>query len=476
MKKKKKGTGILIAILLFVILAGAAVVFFGFINDPTAIEIRRYLAGKYVEKGNDDKAESLYYDILNRDETDTSSYLALGDIYLRSEDLEDAHEILREGLEYAPSQDIALKEWSVYEKEAKQIEAGGAGKELLDFVNSIPADDLRGYMDDKGAADKYAKDDARRWGDSILALAKMHMDHADAPGAQKILEDAIDAPLNEFADLDAFTDMLIDVYLAQGNTALESGDKDKNAKYFFDKVLALDPQNKEALEGLAKLSSMEDDSQKWKKIDIDAVVKAELLVNMHGIKLTVPVTVKIDAFYDGTSPGAEVLTVDEDLTLSMLGRKEEQSESIKVYQDLKDMVIESDLTGRQVEKNTSLKDTLFEFIADYQAIAGAAPVSGSQTVNGIRCDVRKTTMKGKDYLYYTPRDIMPDGAETLCTSLVLDVTRYTAADDGRVVRVEATMQNIDQDALAELIAPYLAGLKADITIESLDAVIDVDCK
>jgi Tfp pilus assembly protein PilF len=116
MKKKKKGTGILIAILLFVILAGAAVVFFGFINDPTAIEIRRYLAGKYVEKGNDDKAESLYYDILNRDETDTSSYLALGDIYLRSEDLEDAHEILREGLEYAPSQDIALKEWSVYEK------------------------------------------------------------------------------------------------------------------------------------------------------------------------------------------------------------------------------------------------------------------------------------------------------------------------------------------------------------------------
>ena len=474
--KKKKGLTALLIILALLVLTGAGVIFFGFVHDPSAIAIRHYIARKMVEKGNDDKAETLYYNILSRDETDQECYLALGDIYIRSEDYDDAHEILDEGLQYAPCQDIADKQWYVYELEADLVAAEGAGKELLAFVNDIPAEELREYFDDQSDADKYAKEDAKRWTESILALAKRNFDHGDAAGAQTILEDAVDRPLNEFVDIQAFNDMLITVYLKQGNDALAANDKDHNAKYFFDRVLALDPENQEALDGLAKLTVMEDEAKKWKSVDISAVVKSDLKLNVHGLRLSVPVTLICNAVYDGKVEGSETLKIDEDVTLSVLGQKQQQSESINIYQDRKDLVVESRLTGTQREKDTSLKEMFFVFIDDYHSIISASPFEGEQTIKGIRCNVSHATMKGKDYLYYIPKDLMPDGAETLIKSLTLDVTRYTAVDDGRVVRVEAEMLTVDSDAINELIQPYLGGSNTDVTMESLTVTIDVVAK
>ena len=474
--KKKKGLTALLIILALLILIGAGVIFFGFINDPTAIGIRRYIAQKMVEKGDDDKAETLYYDILSRDETDADSYLALGDIYIRAEEYDDAHEILEEGLQYAPCQDIADKQWYVYELEADLVAEAGPGKELLAFVNDIPAEELREYFDDQSDADKYAKDDAKRWTDSILALAKRNMDHGDAAGAQTILEDAIDQPINEFADIQAFNEMLITVYLKQGNDALAANDKDHNAKYFFDKVLALDPENKDALDGLAKLSAMEDESKKWKTVDIAAVVKSDLKLNIHGLQLSAPVTLTCNAVYDGRTEGSETLKIDEDVTLSVLGQKQQKSASFNIYQDRKDLVIESKLTGAQREKDTSLKEMFFGFIDDYHSLISASPYEGEQNIKGIKCNVSHATMKGKDYLYYIPKDMLPDGTEELLKSITLDVTRYTAVDDGRVVRVEAEMLTVDSDAINELIKPYLGDTNTDVTMESLTVIMDVVAK
>ena len=397
-------------------------------------------------------------------------------IYIRAEEFDDAHEILEEGLQYAPCQDIADKQWYVYELEADMVAEGGAGKELLDFVNGIPAEELLEYFDDQSDADKYAKDDAKRWSESILALAQRNMDHGDAAGAQAILEDALDNPLNDFVDIQAFNDMLITVYLKQGNDALAANDKDHNAKYFFDRVLALDPENQEALEGLEKLSAIEDEAKKWKSVDISATVKSDLQLDVHGLKLSVPVTVICNAIYDGKVEGSESLNIDEDVTLSVLGQKQQQKESINIYQDRKDLVIESRLTGNQREKDTSLKEMFFGFIDDYHTLISAAPFEGEQTIKGIKCNVSHATMKGKDYLYYIPRDMLPDGVEGILKSVTLDVTRYTAVDDGRVVRVEAEMLTVDSDALNDLIAPYLGSNNTDVTMESLSVIIDVVAK
>lgn len=474
--KKKKGLTTLLIILALLIVIGAGVIFFGFVYDPSAIGIRHYLAQKMVEKGDDNKAENLYYDILSRDETDAESYLALGGIYIRAEEYDDAHEILEEGLKYAPCQDIADKQWYVYELEADLVAEGGAGKELLDFVNDIPAQELRKHFDDQSAADKYAGDDAKRWTDSILALAKRNLDHGDAAGAQIILEDALDQPLNDLVDIQALNDMLITVYLKQGNDALAANDKDHNAKYFFDRVLALDSENEEALAGLEKLSAMEEEARKWKNVDISAVVKSDLKLDVHGLKLSVPITVICNAIYDGKTEGSESLNIDEEVTLSMLGQKQQQKESIKIYQDRKDLVVESRLTGSQREKDTSLKEMFFGLIDDYHTLISSASSEGEQNIKGIMCNVSHSTVKGKDYLYYIPKDVMPDGLEAILKSLTLDVTRYTAVDDGRVVRVEAEMLTVDSDAMNELIKPYLGSSITDVTMESLTVIIDVVAK
>ena len=85
-------------------------------------------------------------------------------------------------------------------------------------------------------------------------------------------------------------------------------------------------------------------------------------------------------------------------------------------------------------------------------------------------------MKGKDYLYYLPKDMLPKGADNFMNSLEMEVVRYTAADDGRVVRVEAQMLQADADALNALLMSYIGSFNADVSIKSMIAEFDVECK
>ena len=476
MKKKKSGAKVLLIISVIMLLLTACIVYFGFVNNETAIPIREYIAVKLLEQGKYSSAENIYYDILNRDETNSDAYLALADIYLRDKDFEEAHDILAEGLECAPCEAIADKKWGVYEKEARLVEEEGTDKEILSFVNDIPADELLEYFDDASRAEKYAKEDAERWLGATLSIAKEFSGHGDHAGAQTVLETALNDPLNEFVDLDAINQALIPVFLEQGNLALAAGDPQKNARYFFNRVLELDPENKDAMDGLAKLNAIEK-KDPWKKIDMNAVVKLDLDVNMHGIKLSIPVVVNATALYDGRNTGFETLDIDELITLTVLGQKEEQSESIKIYQQAKDIVVDSRITGKQLEKNANLKDMIFGFIADYHALISSAPLEDkTEMINGIECNVSRTNMKGKDYLYFTPKNTLPDGTDAFMKSLSLVVVRYTAAKDGRVVRVEGTMTDADEDALNDLITQLVGRINADVSVRSMTVTIDVDCK
>ncbi len=476
MKKKKGGAKAFIIVSFLLLLLTGCVIYFGFINNKTAVPIREFIAAKLIEQGKYSKAETVYYDILTRDETNTDAYLALADIYIRDKDYKEAHEILAEGLECSPCEAIADMKWGVYEKEARLVEEEGSDKEILAFVNEIPADDLLKYYDDVSGAEKYAKEDAQRWLNATLSIAESFSKHGDYAGAQTVLEDAKNDPLNEYVDLDAIDRALIPVLLEQGKQALAAGDPQKNARYFFNRVLELDPENKDALDGLAKL----DESEKkdpWKKIDINAVVRLDLDVNMHGIKLSLPVVVNATALYDGRRSGAETIDIEELTTVTVLGQKQEQSETLKIYQEGKDIVMESKLTGKQREKNVFLNETLFNFISDYHALISSAPYeSGTQQINGVECKVSRASMRGKDYLYFTPKNTIPDGVDTFMKTLTMDVVRYTAADDGRVVRVEAAMTDADEDALNDLITQFVGKINADVSVKSMTVTVDVDCK
>ncbi len=473
--RRKKGRSTLLIVLLVLLLLSAAVLYFGFVNDNTAIRIREFLAEKMLENNKQDKAVALYNDILNRDETHTDSYLALADIYLRDEDYEEAHDILDDGLRAAGNEELADKQWSIYEKEAKLLETNGTPQEIMGFIKEIPAEELLAYYEDPSRAEKYSKDDARRWSEAVVAVAKNRLRAGDARGAESLLEDAIEHPLNDFVETDAFYEALIPVYLSLGDRAVEADDVN-NAKYYYNKVLELDPNNKEAMEGLAKLD-VSDDESKWESIHIAGKIKANLDINMHGIKLSVPVTMDIVMDYDGSNAGAETLNIDETVAASVLSQKYEEKQSISMYQNGKDIVMESKVTGRQRENDASLKDKLFEYIADYHAlISTAKPENKQQRVNGVNCNVSHATMKGKDYLYYLPKDMLPQGADKFMNSLELDVTRYTATDDGRVVRVEAQMLQADADALNALLMSYIGSFNADVSIKSMTAEFDVECK
>ncbi len=457
------------------LLLAGAVLYFGFVNDNTAIRIREFLAEKMIENNKQEKAVALYYDILNRDETHTDSYLALADIYLRDEDYEEAHDILDDGLKAAGNEELADKQWSIYEKEANLLEADGTPQAIMGFINEIPAEELLAYYEDPSRAGRYAKEDARRWSEAVVAVAKNRLRAGDARGAENLLEDAIENPLNEFVETDAFYEALIPVYLSLGDRAVEADDIN-NAKYYYNKVLELDPNNKDAMEGLAKLE-VEDEESKWESILITGRIKADMDINMHGLKLSVPVTMDIVMDYDGSSAGAETLNIDETVAASVLAQKYEEKQSISMYQNGKDIIMESQMTGRQRENNASLKDKLFEYIADYHAlISTGKPGDKQQKINGVNCNVSHAVMKGKDYLYYLPKDMLPDGADKLMSSLEMDVTRYTAVDDGRVVRVEAQMLQADADALNALLLNYIGSFNADVSIKTMTAEFDVECK
>ena len=473
--KKRKGKRTALVFLCVMLLLAGAVLYFGFVNDNTAIRIREFLAEKMIENNKQEKAVALYYDILNRDETHTDSYLALADIYLRDEDYEEAHDILDDGLKAAGNEELADKQWSIYEKEANLLEADGTPQAIMGFIKEIPAEELLAYYEDPSRAGRYAKEDARRWSEAVLAVAKNRLRAGDARGAESLLEDAIENPLNEFVETDAFYEALIPVYLSLGDRAVEADDIN-NAKYYYNKVLELDPNNKDAMEGLAKLE-VEDEESKWESILITGRIKADMDINMHGLKLSVPVTMDIVMDYDGSSAGAETLNIDETVAASVLAQKYEEKQSISMYQNGKDIIMESQMTGRQRENNACLKDKLFEYIADYHAlISTGKPGDTQQKINGVNCNVSHAVMKGKDYLYYLPKDMLPDGADKLMSSLEMDVTRYTAVDDGRVVRVEAQMLQADADALNALLLNYIGSFNADVSIKTMTAEFDVECK
>lgn len=473
--KKKKGRQALVIILAVILLVTAAVVFFGFIYDDTAIGIREYLAGKMLEKGKTDKAVSLYFDIINRDETHTDSYLALADIYLKDEDYEEAHDILNDGLENTGSEELADKQWNIYEREARRLETDGTPQEVMGFVKAIPAEELIAYYEDPSRADKYAKEDAQRWADAVVAVANNRLRAGDARSAESLLEDAIENPLNGFVDTAVFYEAIIPVYLALGDRSYESDDTD-GARYYYNKVLELDPENKSAIEGLAKLD-VEDESSKWEYICIKGEIKAEMGLNMHGLKLNVPVVMDLTMEYNGSDAGRESVLIDETVSLSVLGRKNEESQSIRMYQSGNDIVMDSALTGKQREKDANLKDKLFGYIADYHALISTAKPDGTtQQVNGVKCNVSHSAMMGKNYLYYLPKDMLPDGADAFMSSLSLDVVRYTAVEDGRIVRLEAEMLSADADALNKLLMQFIGSFNADVKINSMTAVFDVECR
>ncbi len=473
--KKKKGARSLIIVLAVILFIAAVVLYFGFINNKTAIGIREFLAEKMLEKGDNDKAASLYYDILNRDDSHTDSYLALADIYLKSEDYKEAHDILDDGLECAGGEKLADKQWGIYEKEARKLETDSTPQEVMGFVKEIPAEELIAYYEDPSRAEKYSKEDAKRWSDAVVAVAKNRLRAGDARSAESLLEDAIENPLNEFVDVDVFYEAIIPVYLALGDRAYESDDID-GARYYYNKVLGLDPENKSALEGLAKLD-VKDDKAQWEYICVNGKIKADLGINMHGLKLNVPVVMDLKMEYNGAAVGAESLNIDETVSISVIGNKNEESQSIRLYQSGNDIVMENRLIGRQKEENASLKDKMFEYIADYHALISTAKTDGKrQKVNGVDCDVSHSTMMGKNYLYYLPKDMLPAGTDAFMNSLSLDVTRYTAADDGRVVRVEAEMLSADADALNSLLMQFIGSFNADVSINSMTAVFDVECR
>ncbi len=474
MKEKKKGIGGLLVIIAVLLLLSGAVAYFGFVNDGTAIRIREYLAEKFIENGKTDTAVKLYQDILSRDDQNKDAYLALADIYIRSKDYDEAHEILDEGLEAAGGQELADKQWSVYEREAKLIEKEGDDKALLDFVNNIPADKLKAYYEDAEEADDHAKSDAANWTKATLAIADEYFKAGDAKKAMGILEEAVMSPLNGFVDIQVFNDALIPVYLQLASEALTAEDTD-SARYYYNRVLGLDPENKDATEGLAALD-VEEAEDLWEYISLDCAVKTDLEINMHGLKVSMPVTLKLEMFYNGSNEGNETIDITETVSYTILGQKDQQSQFMHIYQDGKDTVIDSGLTGTQREKDTVLKDILFTFIADYHSLMSIAPSDSQQTVNGIKCDVSHAMVQGKNYLYYMPKDMLPEGVDKLMNSLILDVTRYTAADDGRIVRIEADMKQVDADAVNDMLSTYIGSINADISVKSMTVVIDVDAK
>ncbi len=470
-KKKKSGAGmsrgrkaaLIVAVSLLVLLLASAF-YLVFINTSTYIAIREYFAEKHLDKGEAEEAIELYEKILTRDGSYVPAYLGEAEACLMLEDYEAAEQILSEGMHYAEPAEPAKFLWEVYAEHAEVLLEDDRYDDALRLCGNVPVQQLTEYA---GSDKKSETRLGSVWAKATLELAKKE---ADREKAVEMLETATDAPYNEYTDTSIFTEELLRLYLELARESEEKDDKPR-AIFYYESVLELDPENEEAKEALERLKEVPVEIPK--KLEVTATIKLGVEVSYLGIGIELPFDAEAQLRYDGTVEGKEWLKGKVVLSGEILGKSIKEEKSITVYQDGDDVCYRIDNGDLERLKDEKLPEDLNLFLESYrELVAQSSSGHETATVNGELCRVERKEMNGKDYAEKLPSFLKDGKVSDFLESIRLNVTRYISVSEDRVVRIEASLLEVDQKGFADLVKDFI-NMDLNVSLKTMDAVIDI---
>ncbi|MBR5420041.1 MAG: tetratricopeptide repeat protein [Lachnospiraceae bacterium] len=440
------------------------VLFLGFLFTPSYIAIRSFLARNKAEAGDIEGAAALYEAILNRDPGHEDTYLAMADMYLSEKDFKEAEDVLYDGMKSCKSSNLAEELWKAYGSHVKALNKDEGFLEAKQLLEGMPVEELKKYLDDEEDALRYQELDGGRWAEACLGMAAACEESEEA---QAILEDALSNVLNEQTDTSGIKNELLELYYTQAQKA-EAGEDIPQAIRYYEKMIALDPQEARATEALARLRTEQENPCKLLDISINGVLTMEM--NYHGLRVSLPVTLACDLHFDRKK---ETLECTGHIIYKLLSIKEEYPLEVTLRQDGNKMVRESG--GHSISyPDKDLNEEVDRLMAEYMVLAANGTDTGkTEDINGETCLVYTCDVPGEEYLKLIPGELISDTpVAAIFKHVELSVTRYKALEDGHVRRAEAELKSVDNDALADIMTEYF-GDDMSGKVKSLDLTLDI---
>jgi len=222
-----------------------------------AVEEYTKVAGALLKAGKRDEAEDLYRLILTLDPDNVSAIVQLGRFHLEDGHIDGAIGYGKRSLELSPdSPEVLSLLIDAYNKAERYNEA----EELIRQI--IESDPHQLSLRERLASILFNKGETERAAEEYLALAREYLSHRDIEKALSVAEKAVESS----PDMIAPHEMLFEIYLS-GDRKEEaiakglflarhfhnSGDMEQARKYYL-KILEEDPHNREAKDGLTRIS------------------------------------------------------------------------------------------------------------------------------------------------------------------------------------------------------------------------------